>query len=56
MADDLDFLWRPILKNLCKMESLNDGSLDLIDIAEAHDALDIEAENQRRADAAMRRR
>jgi hypothetical protein len=37
-----------------KVESLKDGSLDLDDVAEANEALDIEAENQARIEEAHR--
>lgn len=59
MPDDYDFLWRPVLSDppvISWVAVFKDGSVDLIDIAEAHDALDVKAENQRRAEAAMRRR
>lgn len=56
MVDDGDFLWRPVLEGIYSGESLKDGTVDLMDLAEAHDALDVKAENQRRADAAVRRR
>ena len=44
---------RPVLAKLCRMESLLDSSLDLADIALMNDALDVEAENQRRMNKAM---
>jgi hypothetical protein len=59
MLDDGDFLWRPVLCDppIFSWESVFKGTtLDLVDIGEAHDALDIKAENQRRVDAALRRR
>jgi len=36
------------MKGLCKYESLKDGTLDLADIALLNDAIDVEAENDRR--------
>lgn len=39
---------RPVMRGLCRYESLKDGSLDLGDIAEMNDAIDIEIENERR--------
>lgn len=39
---------RPVLRGLCKYESLKDGSLGLLDIVKLNEALDVEAENQRR--------
>jgi hypothetical protein len=56
MNDDADFLWRPILEGIFSGESLINGTIDLMDIAEAHDALDVRSENERRAQAAMQRR
>jgi hypothetical protein len=56
MPDDGDFLWRPVLEGIYSGESLEDGKVDLVNLADAHDALDVKAENQRRADAALRRR
>ena len=37
---------RPVLKSMCKFESLKDGTLDLADIALMNDALDVQADNQ----------
>lgn len=39
----------PVLEGLCKYESLNDGSLDLVDIARMNDAIAARYENQERA-------
>jgi hypothetical protein len=39
---------RPVLRGLCKLESLFDGTLDLEQIALANDALDVMDENDRR--------
>jgi hypothetical protein len=39
---------RPILKGLCKYESLIDGALTLADFALMNDALDVLEENDRR--------
>ncbi len=49
MSDETDWLMRPVLRGLCKYESLKDGVLHLVDIARMNEALDVEAENQRRA-------
>jgi hypothetical protein len=43
---------RPVLRGLCRFESLKDGTLDLADIALMNDALDAEAENERRVQQA----
>ncbi len=39
---------RPVLRQLCKYESLIDGTLDLEDIARMNDALDVQDENEAR--------
>ena len=43
---------RPVLKGMCKFESLKDGTLDLADIALMNDALDVQADNQYLVDQA----
>ena len=48
MTSGEDWLLRPVLRGLCKYESLKDGSLDLLDISKLNEALDVESENQRR--------
>lgn len=40
---------RPVMHGLIKYESLNDGTLDLCDIARLNDALDIQIINNHRA-------
>lgn len=52
MADDESWLMRPVLRGLCRYESLKDGSLTLQDLAIMHEALDVEAENAYRASLA----
>lgn len=49
-----DWLLRPVARGWIRYESLYDTTLDLFDIALMNDAIDVEAENQRRYDAAMR--
>lgn len=39
---------RPVVKGLCKYESLMDGSLSLADITLMNEALDVREENERR--------
>ena len=39
---------RPVLRGLCKYESLIDGTLSLADVALMNDALDVQDENERR--------
>ncbi|AXX43254.1 hypothetical protein Aba9201_02135 [Acinetobacter baumannii] len=41
-----DWLLRPVIRGLCRFESLKDGTLDLADIALMNDALDVQADNQ----------
>lgn len=48
MVDGEDWLFRPVLRGMCRAESLFDGSLDLEQIALLNEAIDIEAENQYR--------
>ena len=46
MPDGLDWLLRPVIKQMCLFESLKNGTIDLADIAIMNDALDVLAENQ----------
>ena len=55
LADGMDFLMRPVLRGLCRYESLKDGTLDLCDIADLNDALTAMDENAHRAAEAARR-
>jgi hypothetical protein len=48
MAEGEEWLMRPVLKGLCKYESLKDMTLDLGDVARMNIALDVEAENEAR--------
>ena len=48
MAEDEDWLMRPVLRGLCKYESLKDSTIDLLDLMIMNEALDVESENQRR--------
>lgn len=54
MRENEAWLLRPVLRGMCKYESLKDGTLDLCDIALMNDAIDVEIENQDRAYAAAR--
>lgn len=49
MVDEMDFLWRPVLRGMVKVESLMDGSIDLCMVAQMNEAMDVEEENQRRS-------
>lgn len=56
MTDGIDWLIRPVLAQLCRYESLIDGTLGLADIAVMNEALDVQAENERRYHKSMRRK
>lgn len=47
---------RPVLAGKCHYESLKDGTLDLEDIALLNEALDVQAENERRLKDAIGRK
>lgn len=51
MTSEEDWLMRPVLRGMCKYESLKDGTISLFDIAKMNEALDVEAENTRRIQA-----
>lgn len=51
-----DWLLRPVLRGLCRYESLKDGTLDLADIALMNDACNVQDENERRYLAALKRK
>lgn len=48
MPDGEDYIMRPALAGLCRVESLIDGTLDLEHVALANEALDVKEENERR--------
>lgn len=48
MADDEDWLMRPVDAGWCKYESLIDGTLSLEDVARMNDGLDVKFENEKR--------
>lgn len=43
-----DWLLRPVVRGLCKYESLKDGTLTLADVALMNDALAVQDENENR--------
>ena len=45
---------RPVLRGLCRYESLLNGRLRLLDVAKMNEALDVEHENQRIAGSQKR--
>ncbi len=49
MPDGEDWLMRPVVKGMCRFESLKDGSVNLADIAFMNDVLDVIAENENKA-------
>lgn len=51
MAEQEDWLLRPVLRQLCKYESLLDCTLTLEDVALLNEALDVELENAARLKA-----
>lgn len=53
MGNDEDWLLRPIMRGLCRYESLKDGTLDLADFAVLNQAIDVESENARRLQEAQ---
>lgn len=52
MPDELDWVLRPWLAGRCEYRELIDGTLSIEHIAMMNDALDVEAENARRAQEA----
>lgn len=44
----MGWIMRPVVRGLCKFESLKDGTLDLSDVALMNDALDVQDENELR--------
>jgi Family of unknown function (DUF6889) len=55
MQDDEDFVMRPVLRGMCRYESLKDGTIDLVDLGTMNDAISVELENQLRAQDAVNR-
>lgn len=48
MPGGMDFALRPVARGWCRYESLKDGSLDLIDLADMNDGISVMDENSRR--------
>jgi hypothetical protein len=48
MVESEDWLFRPVMRNMIRAESLLDGTIDLAYIALLNEAIDVENENQRR--------
>jgi len=53
MVEGEDWLMRPVLRGLCRFESLKDGTLDIMDLVIMNEAIDVEQENAARAQAAL---
>jgi hypothetical protein len=53
MGSGDDWLMRPVLRGMCRFESLKNGAVDLYDIALMNDALDVQDENERRLSEAL---
>lgn len=50
----MDFLMRPVIRGLCRYESVVDGTLGLEDFAVMNEAVDAQDENAHRAQEAAR--
>lgn len=46
LPDGEDWLLRPVVRGMCRYESLKDGTLDLCDVSLMNDALDVIDENR----------
>ena len=46
MSEEEDLLFRPILNGMYKLESLKDGSINLLDVTKCNEALDVKYENE----------
>jgi hypothetical protein len=54
LDDGMSWILEPVYRNMCKFESLKDGSVDLSDIALMNDKIVEKAENEFRAREAAR--
>ena len=54
MADGEDLLMRPVLRGMCKYESLVDGTIGLDDIVRMNEAIECDDENRYRASEATK--
>lgn len=48
MACGEDYLFRPLLEGMYKLESLKDGTLSLLDVVKCNEALDVKYYNMNR--------
>lgn len=53
MSEGLDWLYRPVLAGILPESALYDGSVDLARVSRLNEALDAQAENERRYHEAM---
>ena len=49
LPNDMDWFWRPMMRGLCRYESLVDGTMHIEDVATMNAVLDAADENQHRA-------
>lgn len=56
MIEHEDVLYRPVLRGLLDPRALTDGSISLGEIALLNEAIDIQDENQHRAQKAVQRK
>lgn len=56
MAEGEDWIMRPVLRGLCRYESLRDGTLSLLDISLMNEAIDVEEENRYRLAVAVEKK
>lgn len=54
MSTGEDWLFRPVLAGLLRAESLLNTEIDLNYVADLNEAIDVQAENQRRFDRAAK--
>jgi hypothetical protein len=54
MEDGEEWLLRPVGRQMCRYESLKDGTLSLFDIAQMNEYLDMQAENEYRISQSRR--
>lgn len=48
LGKDLDYIMKPVLRGICKYESMIDGTLSLYDVALMNAAIDVLDENTMR--------
>lgn len=55
MMEQEDLLFRPVMRGMYPATALEDGSIDLAFVLLCNEAIDVEAENQRRAARAAKK-